>query len=188
MINLYDFITDNLLDNITSSNEQVALLYLVRKSKEKGEISPNVQVQKTHIARICHYCTSDRSNMTKFANHIEEQLKEHGYISTTYESWLTLGNGKKIRTTTWVFTDNFHENLQNAKAQCKLKKSTKKKKPYLHLLQQRQKKQLQKQMIIKITHLYKCITTFRDGIKIIRCGSSHRKIGRTANKYLWNWQ
>lgn len=126
MINIYDFITDNLLDKITSSSEQVALLYLVRKSKEKGEIAPNVQVQKTHIARICHYSTSDRSNMTKFANHIEEQLKEHGYISTTYESWLNLPNGKKVRTTTWVFTDNFHENLQNANAKCKLRKSAKK--------------------------------------------------------------
>lgn len=126
MINIYDFITDNLLDKITSSSEQVALLYLVRKSKEKGEIAQNVQVQKTHIARICHYSTSDRSNMTKFANHIEGQLKEHGYISTTYESWLTLGNGKKIRTTTWVFTDKFHENLQNANAKCKLRKGTKK--------------------------------------------------------------
>ena len=65
MINIYDFITDNLLDDITSSNEQVALLYLVRKSKESGEIAPNVQVQKTHIARICHYHTSDRSNNSK---------------------------------------------------------------------------------------------------------------------------
>ena len=37
-----------------------------------------------------------------------------------------MGNGKKIRTTTWVFTDNFHENLQNANAQCKLRKSAKK--------------------------------------------------------------
>lgn len=125
MINIYDFVTDNLLDNITSSNEQVALLYLVRKSKESGEIAPKVQVQKTHIARICHYHTSDRSNMTKFSKHIEEQLKEHGYISTTYESWLILGNGKKIRTTTWVFTDKFHENLQNANAKCKLKKGSK---------------------------------------------------------------
>lgn len=126
MINIYDFITDNLLDKITSSSEQVALLYLVRKSKEKGEIAPNVQVQKTHIARICHYHTSDRSNAIKFANNIEKQFKEHGYISTTYESWLTLENGKKIRTTTWVFTDKFHENLQNANAKCKLRKGAKK--------------------------------------------------------------
>lgn len=128
MINIYDFVTDNLLDNITSSNEQVALLYLVRKSKESGEIAPKVQVQKTHIARICHYHTSDRSNAIKFANNIEKQLKEHGYISTTYESWLNLPNGKKVRTTTWVFTDNFHENLQNANAKCKLRKGAKKEK------------------------------------------------------------
>ena len=95
MININDYLSDNCMQDVTSSNEALALQYIWRKAREEGGIKEQVQVQQLHIARIC-FCKSDKKgNVERFVSKIKDNLIEHGYITSTFTSWYEFPNKKK---------------------------------------------------------------------------------------------
>lgn len=118
MININDYLNDNCMSEVTSANEAIALQYIWRKAREEGEVKEQIQVQQLHIARIC-FCKSDKKgNVERFVNRIKTDLKEHGYITSTFTSWYEFPNKKKIRTTTWVLSKKSIKLLKEALKKC----------------------------------------------------------------------
>lgn len=118
MINLNDYLFDNCMQDVTSSNEALALQYLWRKEREEGGVKEQVQVQQLHIARIC-FCKSDKKgNIERFVSKIKDNLIEHDYIISTTASWFEFPNKKKIRTTTWTLSKKSIKLLKEALKKC----------------------------------------------------------------------
>lgn len=118
MNNLNDYLFDNCMSEVTSSNEALALLYLWRKAREEGgEIKEQVQVQQLHIARICFYNSDKKGNVERFVSKIKTDLIQHGYIINTTVSWIII-NKKKIRTTTWILSKKSIKLLKEALKKC----------------------------------------------------------------------
>lgn len=116
MINLNDYLSDNCMSDVTSSNEAIALQYLWRKAREGG-IKEQVQVQQLHIARKCFYFSDKKGNVERFVNKIKTDLIEHGYITSTAVSWIEI-NKKKIRTTTWILSKKSIKILKEVLEKC----------------------------------------------------------------------
>lgn len=117
MININDYLNDNCMSDVTSSNEALALQYIWRKAREEGGVKEQVQVQQLHIARIC-FCKSDKKgNVERFVSKIKTDLIEHGYITSTTVSWIII-NKKKIRTTTWTLSKKSIKLLKEALKKC----------------------------------------------------------------------
>lgn len=118
MININDYLSDNCMQDVTSSNEALALQYIWRKAREGGKVKEQIQVQQLHIARIC-FCKSDKKgNVERFVSKIKTDLIEHGYISSTTVSWYQFPNKKKIRTTTWTLSKKSIKILKEALKKC----------------------------------------------------------------------
>lgn len=118
MNNLNDYLFDNCMSEVTSSNEALALQYLWRKAREEGGVKEQVQVQQLHIARIC-FCKSDKKgNIERFVSKIKDNLIEHDYIISTTASWFEFPNKKKIRTTTWTLSKKSIKLLKEALKKC----------------------------------------------------------------------
>ena len=118
MVNLNDYLSDNCMQDVTSSNEALTLQYLWRKAREEGEVKEQVQVQQLHIARICFYKSDKKGNIERFVKRIKDDLIEHGYITSTITSWYQMPNGKKIRTTTWTLSKKSIKLLKDALKKC----------------------------------------------------------------------
>lgn len=119
MININDYLSDNCMQDVTSSNEALALQYLWRKAREEGgEIKEQIQVQQLHIARMCFYKSDKKGNVERFVNRIKTDLIEHGYITSTTVSWYQFPNKKKIRTTTWVLSKKSIKLLKETLKKC----------------------------------------------------------------------
>lgn len=118
MININDYLSDNCMQDVTSSNEALALQYIWRKAREEGEVKEQIQVQQLHIARIC-FCKSDKKgNVERFVSKIKDNLIEHDYIISTTASWFEFPNKKKIRTTTWTLSKKSIKLLKEALKKC----------------------------------------------------------------------
>lgn len=118
MININDYLFDNCMQDVTSSNEAIALQYIWRKAREEGEVKEQIQVQQLHIARIC-FCNSEKKgNVERFVSKIKDNLIEHGYIISTTVSWYQFPNKKKIRTTTWILSKKSIKLLKDALKKC----------------------------------------------------------------------
>lgn len=118
MININDYLFDNCMSDVASSNEALTLQYLWRKAREEGGVKEQVQVQQLHIARIC-FCKSDKKgNIERFVKRIKDDLIQHGYIINTTVSWYEFPNKKKIRTTTWVLSKKSIKLLKEALKKC----------------------------------------------------------------------
>lgn len=118
MININDYLNDNCMSEVTSSNEALALQYLWRKAREEGGVKEQIQVQQLHIARICFYNSDKKGNVERFVSKIKDNLIEHGYITSTTVSWYQFPNKKKIRTTTWILSKKSIKLLKEALKKC----------------------------------------------------------------------
>ena len=117
MININDYLNDNCMSEVTSSNEALALQYIWRKAREGEKVKEQIQVQQLHIARIC-FCKSDKKgNVERFVSKIKTDLIQHGYIINTTVSWIII-NKKKIRTTTWILSKKSIKLLKEALKKC----------------------------------------------------------------------